>query len=80
MAGVESPVTSVKASGLAVLEVGRASVAETAVTADSLIFLTVQLGGGTIGQPYVASKEPGVGFVISSLSAYDTSTVAWFII
>jgi hypothetical protein len=30
--------------------------------------------------PYVESRDPGAGFVITSLSAADTSTVGWLII
>jgi hypothetical protein len=67
-------------SGTAALALGTVTVAAPQVTANSVILLTVQSLGGTLGLPYVSSRTPGTGFTITSLSALDTSTVAWVII
>jgi len=66
--------------GTAVLSLGTVTVAAPQVTASSVIMLTVQSLGGTLGLPYVSSRTPGTGFTISSLSLLDSSTVAWTII
>lgn len=55
------------------------TVTTAAVTANSRIFLTVQVPGGTPGAHYVNSITPGSGFTIKS-AAGDTSTVAWFLV
>jgi hypothetical protein len=54
-------------------------VPNTAVTATSRIFLTTQLGAGTVGAPYVSARTAGTSFSIKSTVAGDTSTVAYFI-
>jgi hypothetical protein len=51
-------------------------VADTAVTANSRIFLTSQLDGGTPGFIRVSSRSVGTSFTISALVT-DTSTVAY---
>jgi len=67
--------------GVAVLGAGGTKdVSNTSVTADSRIFLTVQVPGGTVGSPYVSALTASSGFTISSTSAADTSTVAYEII
>jgi hypothetical protein len=66
--------------GVAVLVSGTFTVNTTAVTANSRIFLTIQVPGGTIGSPYVSSRSAGTSFIISSASGSDTSTVAWMLI
>ena len=62
---------------------GTTTVATTAVTASSLIFLTVDVqdlaNAGQISAPTV-SIVPGVSFVINSSNGADTSTVKWWII
>jgi hypothetical protein len=55
------------------------TVATTAVTAKSRVFLTVQTPGGTPGVHYVNSITPGTSFTVKS-AAGDTSTVAWLLI
>jgi hypothetical protein len=55
------------------------TVSTTAVTANSLIFLTEQSPAGTPGSPYVASVTAGTGFTFKSVAS-DTSTVGWFIV
>lgn len=63
--------------GTAVLVAGTVTVADTAVTANSRIFLTAQLLGGTQGILAVTARTPGASFVITSSNAADTSTVAY---
>jgi hypothetical protein len=67
-------------AGTATLVLGVKAVAAPAVTASSLIFLTVQPGATPLALPYVSSKTPGTGFTITSLSLTDTATVGWWII
>lgn len=61
---------------------GSVTVATTAVTAVSKIFLTANTPGGTQGtlSAPTASIVPGVSFVINSSSGTDTSTVNWVLI
>ena len=56
------------------------TVATTAVTAKSRIFLTIQTPGGTPASPYVSAITAGVSFAVKSTGGSDTSTVAWFLI
>ena len=55
------------------------TVATTAVSANSRIFMTINAPGGTPGLPYVFSQSVATNFTIKS-QASDTSTVAWLII
>ena len=55
------------------------TVATTALSANSRIFMTINVPGGTPGSPYVFSQSAATNFVIKS-QASDTSTVAWLII
>jgi hypothetical protein len=66
--------------GSATLVAGNTTISTTAVTANSRIFLTSQVDGGTVGFLRVSSRTAGTSFVITSSSATDTSTVAWIII
>lgn len=59
---------------------GTVTVNTTAVTASSLIFLTVKTPGGTQGILSVGTITAGTSFVINSSSNTDTSTVQWLII
>jgi hypothetical protein len=52
-------------------------VSNTSVTANSRIFLTINVPGGTPASPYVFARSAGVSFSIKSTGASDTSTVAW---
>ena len=55
-------------------------VSNTSVTANSRIFLTIQVpGGGTTGAPYVSARSAGTSFSVKSTGAGDTSTCAYFI-
>ena len=63
--------------GTAVLVAGTVTVADTAVTDSSRIFLTGQEDGGTPGFLRVSARTPGRSFTITSSSGTDTSTVAY---
>lgn len=65
--------------GTATLVAGSVVVNTTAVTANSRIFLTSQVDGGTPGFLRVSTRTAGTSFTIVSGSATDTSTVAWII-
>jgi len=68
--------------GTAQLTAGTVTVANTGVTANSRIFLTVQ-SLGTVASPKavaVTAKTAGISFVITSSDVTDTSTVAWWIV
>jgi hypothetical protein len=54
-------------------------VANTSVTANSRIFLTINTPGGTPASPYVSARSAGTSFSIKSTGASDTSTVAYLI-
>lgn len=66
----------------AAMVAGTVTVATTAVTASSRIFLTVNTPGGTQGvlSAPTASIVAGTSFVINSSNAADTSTVNWWIV
>jgi hypothetical protein len=66
----------------AAMVAGTVTVNTTAVTASSLIFLTVNTPGGTQGtlSAPTASIVAGTSFVINSSSNTDTSTVNWWIV
>lgn len=66
--------------GSVTLVAGTATVANTSVTANSLIFLTEQTTGGTVGFIRVSAKTVGTSFVITSSNPLDTSVVAWMIV
>lgn len=59
---------------------GSITISTTAVTANSLIFLTHATVGGTQGILSVGTITAGTSFVINSSSASDTGTVNWLII
>lgn len=61
---------------------GTATVATTAVTANSLIFLTCQALGTVVVASALAvtAKTAGTSFVITASQATDTSTIAWMIV
>ena len=59
---------------------GAATVTTSAVTASSRIFLTSQNTGASPEAVHVVSRIPGTSFVINSVSATDSSTVAWLIV
>ncbi|MFE6000274.1 glycosyl hydrolase family 28-related protein [Streptomyces sp. NPDC056454] len=61
----------------AVLVGGTVTVNTTAIGANSVVLLTTQTPGGTVGAPYVSARTAGASFTITSTSASDTSTVGW---
>jgi hypothetical protein len=65
--------------GTATLVAGTVTVADTAVTANSRIFLTVQsLGTVSVPSGYcVSARTPGTSFTILASVATDTSVVAY---
>jgi hypothetical protein len=63
--------------GTAVLVRGTVTMADTAATATSRIFLTSQADGGTPGFLRVSARTPGTSFTITSSSGTDTSVVAY---
>jgi hypothetical protein len=65
--------------GTATLTTGSVTVSNTSVTANSRIFLTTQVGAGTVGYVIVSARTPGSGFTITSSSSEDTSTIAYII-
>lgn len=75
-------------AGKAVLVAGTVTVATTAVTANSIIMLSRQVAGGTVGVPQIGVITAGTSFRIdsvqpgtaSTVQAADTSTIAWRII
>lgn len=66
--------------GIAVLVAGSATIANTSVTANTRIFLTSNVPGGTPGFVRISAITPGVSFTITSSSGTDTSTVSWLLI
>lgn len=69
------------ASGTTVLVAGASTVANTAVTANSQVLLTLKTVGGTIAaQPYVATITPGTGFTVAGGGGSNTSTYNYAII
>jgi hypothetical protein len=66
--------------GTAVLVAGTVTVANTSVTANSRIFLTGQVLGGTAGGLNVTSRVAGTSFTVTSTNAADTSTFAYEIV
>lgn len=76
---------SLRNVGLATLVGGTVSVANTAVTANSVVFTQRKTAGGTVGDEYVFAVTPGVGFSISaraagSAAASDTSVIAYMLV
>jgi hypothetical protein len=67
-------------SGTAVLVAGTVTVNDASITTDSRILLTANVPGGTPGFLHVSARSVGVSFTITSSSATDTSTVAYFIL
>jgi hypothetical protein len=65
--------------GVATLVAGAVTVNNTSITANSRIFLTSQVDGGTPGSVRVSARVAGTSFTITSSSGTDTSTVAYII-
>lgn len=67
-------------SGTAVLVGGTVTVANTQIAAASILHLTRQVTGGTVGHLTKGTVVAGVSFDINSSSASDTSTIGWSIL
>lgn len=67
--------------GTATLVAGTKVVSTSCITANSLVWVTVNTPGGTVGIPSVPSGSlvAGTSFTINSSSGADTSTVNYFI-
>jgi hypothetical protein len=64
--------------GVATLGVGGTiTVANTLITANSRIMISIQDGAVPLGITYLASRIVGTSFTLSSTNAADTVTVAW---
>jgi hypothetical protein len=72
------PVGTNAVIGTGTLAAGTVTISTTAVTANSLIFLTDT--SGSTGQLSVGTKTAGTSFVVNSSLVTDTSTFNWFII
>ena len=55
------------------------TVANTNVTANSIILLTLKTVGGTVAAPYVATITPGTGFTVNG-GGSDTSVYNYLIL
>lgn len=66
--------------GTATLVAGTATVSNSLVTANSVILLTDQDGGGTEGFLVVSARTPGTSFTITSSSSSHTAKVGWLIL
>jgi hypothetical protein len=66
--------------GKVALVAGAATVANTSVTANSIIMLTVQNGTTTTGAVSVGTITAGTSFTIVSTNTADTTTVGYFIV
>jgi len=66
--------------GRATLVAGGVVVNNTSVTANTEIFLTTQIPGGTGGTLYVAARTAGTSFTVNSTSGLDTSTFAYLLV
>jgi hypothetical protein len=65
--------------GEAVLVAGTVTVANNSVTANTLIFLSRRVAGGTVGN-LAYSRVAGTSFTITSSSATETSTVSYLLV
>jgi hypothetical protein len=66
--------------GVATLAAGTATVATTAVSANSRIFLTLQDCASNVGSPYVSARTAGVSFVVNNTNTSNACSVAWVIL
>jgi len=75
------PVLNTSSSGSVNLANGFATVHTNKVSANCLIFLTVQaINSGAVGYQRITSKVNGTSFNIQSTSPTDSSTVGWLLI
>jgi hypothetical protein len=67
-------------TGTAVLVAGTVTIADAAITANSIIRLSSKTLGGTPGALFVSAKTAATNFVVTSTNAADTSTVQYDIV
>lgn len=65
--------------GTAVLVGGTVTVSTSKVTANSIVFLSNNTNGGTLGFLTVSARTAGTSFAITSSNILDTSTVGWML-
>jgi hypothetical protein len=66
--------------GTATLVAGAVTISTTAVTANSRIFYSVNVAGGTQGILRVSARTAGTSFVITSTSGTETSSIVWMLV
>ncbi len=66
--------------GTGTLASGTVTISTTAVTSNSLIFLTATANGAALGTLSVGTKTAATSFVVNSSNVADTSTFNWLII
>lgn len=66
--------------GTSALTAGSVVVANTSVTASTVILLTSQADGGSPGFVRVSTRTAGTSFTITSSSGTDTSTIGWLLV
>ena len=66
--------------GTSPLTAGSVVVANTSVTASTVILLTSQADGGSPGFVRVSTRTAGTSFTITSSSGTDTSTIGWLLV
>lgn len=66
--------------GIATLVGGTVTVNNTKVTANTRIFYSVNIAGGTQGFLRISARTAGTSFTITSTSGTETSTVVWMLV
>jgi hypothetical protein len=72
--------TGAAKTGTATLAAGTVTVADTRITANSVIRLSQKTAGGTPGALFVSAKVAGTSFTITSTNAADTSVVQYDVV
>lgn len=67
-------------AGRNTLVAGTVTVNTTAITANSIVLLTRNVAGGTVGDLSIGTRVAGTSFVINSANSLDTSSIGWMII
>lgn len=73
------PLAAPVLTGTATLVGGTVTVANTSITANSIIWLANKTIGGTAGALYISAKTASTSFAITSTSGTDTSVVQYYI-
>jgi hypothetical protein len=72
--------TGAAKTGTATLAAGTVTVADTRITANSVIRVASKTAGGTVGVPYISARTAGTSFTITSTSNTDTSVIQYDIV